>query len=350
MYEIVYKMFIFLLKMSDIDIKLNYMNKENQINQIKKIIKKLDKTEFNALLNLIKKDDSLSEYLKSFEEEFATKKMALGISLNEKKDDSFNFLKKIYADDINKISSLINNEDILKQIGGAKILLFGETGTGKTSFVEVLKENNPIIEFEKIDLENLISPKMGQTQISLLSKAVNLNNKYKNSRAVIFIDELDSFIHNRAMNSRNSSDVTEHSRIIATFLKFLDSLNTNLIIVAATNVIDLIDSAVIRRFNIKVEGIKVSFKDLILEANDTFIAKQDEIKLHTINKLLPLIKDDSFKLSALSEFKNQYIIEKSINEKVDPLYVFYELNKSKFSLDFVNMSKRLIKKLGVENE
>lgn len=318
----------------------------NELNNLKKIVKKLNKDEFNTLISIIKKDEELKSNADLLEEEFALRKMFLRTISNEG-TDNYELLRKIYAEEIYKLSSLINNIDILNRISGAKILIYGETGTGKTSLVEVIRDNNPKIKFEKLNLENLVSPKLGQTQINILTYVNNLNSNYKDEKIILFIDELDSFIHNRTFAK---SDVTEHSRIIATFLKFLDMLQPNIILIAATNIIELIDEAVLRRFNVKVEGKNIKFENIIEEANKTFLYEEDVIKLHTVNKIKPFIINDSFKLSTLSEYKNQYIIEKSINNIVDPLKLFFNLNKNHFTDNFETLSKRLVKKLGVDDE
>lgn len=235
-------------------------------------IKMLDEKQFDSFLkisdasivnnfSLIDEQKEIKEFIKSY----ALKNLDLKLNDINKNNSNFSFISKIYKEDIFRINNIIQNKNLLKQIGGAKILLYGETGTGKTTIVNKIIQDNPSISFKNdLDFTNLISYKMGQTQINLLKLSKEINEIEDST--IIFIDEFDSIITNRS----NKSDLGEHARIVGTFLKFLDEIPNNIILIAATNYKDTIDSAVLRRFNMLFETRMMLFPEFI-----SFLSQED---------------------------------------------------------------------------
>lgn len=119
-------------------------------------------------------------------------------------------------------------------------LLHGASGTGKTMFGQYVayKLNIPFI---YINFGNLISSYMGKTGNNLSQ----IFDYVKSIKCVFMIDEIDAISSKR--NSSTSVD-NEISRITISLMQNLDKLNSNTVLLSATNRFDIIDNAVVRRF------------------------------------------------------------------------------------------------------
>lgn len=119
-------------------------------------------------------------------------------------------------------------------------LLHGASGTGKTMFGQYVayKLNIPFI---YINFGNLISSYMGKTGNNLSQ----IFDYVKSIKCVFMIDEIDAISSKR--NSSTSVD-NEISRITISLMQNLDKLNSNTVLLSATNRFDIIDDAVVRRF------------------------------------------------------------------------------------------------------
>lgn len=121
-----------------------------------------------------------------------------------------------------------------------KVLLYGPPGCGKTMGAERLAWNIglPLL---KVKLDTLISSYFGES-------ATNLRAVFEaahNEPCVLFLDECD-FIAKRREGSR---DVGEVSRIVNTLLQLLEEYDAPGVLVAATNLDELLDPALFRRFD-----------------------------------------------------------------------------------------------------
>ncbi len=166
------------------------------------------------------------------------------------------------------------------------VLLYGPPGTGKTLIAKAVAHTTE---------SNFISIKGPE----LLSKWVGESEKgireiFRKARqaapCIIFLDEMDSLAPSRSSGS-SDSHVTE--RIVSQLLTEIDGLEElhNVLVIGATNRVDLIDSALLRpgRF------------DRILEIPLPDLKGREHIfKIHTKNK--PIVKDlDVAKLVDLTD-------------------------------------------------
>ena len=126
-------------------------------------------------------------------------------------------------------------------------LLYGESGTGKTTFGRYVayKMGMP---FCYLNFSSLISSRMGSTA-SNISKAFNyaINNP-----CVFMLDEVDCISIKRSDSSDGGPD-GEMGRVIITLMQEFDKLTNDIIVLGATNRIDRIDKALLRRFTVKHE-------------------------------------------------------------------------------------------------
>ncbi|MEO8935132.1 MAG: AAA family ATPase [Xanthomarina sp.] len=126
-----------------------------------------------------------------------------------------------------------------------KILLHGHTGCGKTATAHAigLALNKKVI---TLNLGGFVSSRLGET-------AKNLSEIFKtatNDNAILFIDEFD-FIGK--LRDYDTSDSGEIKRLVNALIQLIDHLSDNSMLICATNHIDIIDTALLRRFQIKLE-------------------------------------------------------------------------------------------------
>lgn len=295
------------------------------------ILMKINEKEYIKLRELFFKMGWTEKELREADEWYATKDYVLSATSVA----NGSIIEKLYEDEIDKISHILNNEELLEKINGLKIMFHGDTGTGKTSLVKKIANLNQNISIEDMNIEKLVSPKLGQTQINLIELANKLNAENKGKKIIIFFDEIDSIINNRT----EDNDVAEHSRIVSTFIKFMDMLDKNIIVFAATNLIKKIDIAIQRRFNIIVPGKKFSAKEFVEYFN--FENSGNPISIRLFNSTIKET-DASFSLSELNAFQEHLVIEESLRGKVEPLSMLIVYFKDKIKVDSENLSRRMI--------
>lgn len=132
-----------------------------------------------------------------------------------------------------------------KKTGGG-VLLYGPPGTGKTMIAKAIA-NEVGAKFYAVKGSDIVSKWVGDSEKNINSLFEEAN---KQDRAIIFIDEMDSLIGKRGLDTHNDKRVNE-------FLQQIDGFsgrNQNLLILGATNRPWDIDSAAMRsgRFSQKI--------------------------------------------------------------------------------------------------
>lgn len=162
------------------------------------------------------------------------------------------YLPEAIKDDILGIVRSAN-----KNISISKILFYGKPGTGKTesAFQIARLMNRDIL---TVKMEDLIDSHLGQTSKNIVTLFDEIRHLYSNNIVILF-DEIDALVMNRISNN----DLREMGRVTSTFLKELDSLSDNIILIATTNLVDYIDNALLRRFDAKISFDRYNNEDLI---------------------------------------------------------------------------------------
>ncbi len=121
-----------------------------------------------------------------------------------------------------------------------KILLIGPPGSGKTMTASALAGDLGIPLFTVV-FDTLITRFMGETA----SKLRLIFDAMSNITGIYLFDEFD------AIGARRSepNDVGEIRRVLSSFLQFLESDDSDSLIIAATNHPELLDPALFRRFD-----------------------------------------------------------------------------------------------------
>lgn len=180
--------------------------------------------------------------------------------LIEKKIASTSMIGKNSNDTIRQITRMMDlvygsktfsNIDLSFFDVNGSVLLYGIPGVGKTTIVMncinyALDKYG--IEAYTIDTPEVIVSNLGESTQNIykeLDEFASLNE------GILFIDEIDRLCVNR----NNKDEVSELKRVLIEIMKFMDenTLLSKKMIIACTNVIEQIDTALIRRFSIKKE-------------------------------------------------------------------------------------------------
>ena len=122
-----------------------------------------------------------------------------------------------------------------------RLLFSGPPGTGKTLSAEAFAGELKFPLFTVL-LHGLITKYMGETaqKLRLIFDAI------RTTRGVYLFDEIDALAASRG----NDNDIGEARRILNSFLQFLDEDTGPSIVVATTNIPEILDRAVLRRFDL----------------------------------------------------------------------------------------------------
>lgn len=126
-----------------------------------------------------------------------------------------------------------------------KVLLHGPPGCGKTSLSAYLAKSLclPLVQ---VGYHQLISSFLGETGAKLFKV---FEEAERIGSCLLLIDEFDSIGKARG----DAKDVGEMSRIVNSLLIYLDRMARDVLLVATTNRVDLLDPALARRFDLFLE-------------------------------------------------------------------------------------------------
>lgn len=160
-----------------------------------------------------------------------------------------------------------------------RLLLHGPPGNGKTVAAESLATMLDM-PFLFVNHHDLIDSHLGESCKNLSSAMKSAANQ----PCVLFIDEMDAV--GQARGSDGNSAGKEANRIVSSLLMQLDAMPQSVTFVAATNAIDLLDHALLRRFDSKIEFLpptasQVSSYLSVLKGRHPVLAEQriDEVEL-----------------------------------------------------------------------
>lgn len=125
-----------------------------------------------------------------------------------------------------------------------KVILHGPSGCGKTLASYVIAGELHKMMYV-INLGAIVSSKLGETSKNL----AKLFRRAASEDCVIFLDEFDSLGKVRDY----SQDHGEMKRVVNTILQLFDYLPQSSIVIAATNQVDFIDPALLRRFDVNIQ-------------------------------------------------------------------------------------------------
>lgn len=205
------------------------------------------------LLSLIKSVDSFKAQDLSYDE-------MKFLSKDKKQPSSLLFPNDLVTD----IMSICKS--ISKRNGIHRFLFVGKPGTGKTEacrhIARITKRDLLIV-----NIEDLVDSHLGQTPKNIVA-LFNEINKIVFENVIILFDEIDSLVLDRI----NSNDLREMGRATSSFLRQLDNLDNEAVIIGTTNLFDKLDEALLRRFEAVISFDRYSNRDLCEIADSYFHA------------------------------------------------------------------------------
>jgi len=174
----------------------------------------------------------------------ATKDLVFEITPQKQFDDLI--INEISLNVCKDLISEQHRADLLRSHGiepRNRILLTGSPGNGKTSLAEAIATHLMYPLFI-IRYENLIGSYLGET-------ATRLNNVFdyvKTRNCVLFFDEFDTIGKERG----DTKETGEIKRVVSSLLLQMDRLPSYVVVITASNHPELLDKAVWRRFQIRL--------------------------------------------------------------------------------------------------
>lgn len=130
-----------------------------------------------------------------------------------------------------------------------RVLLIGPPGNGKTSLAEAIAESL-MVQFVRVRYEGVIGSFLGETA----SRLRRLFEYVSTRRCVLFFDEFDTLGKERG----DPHDTGEIKRVVSSLLLQIDDLPSHVVVITATNHPELLDRAVWRRFQLRLNLPKPS--------------------------------------------------------------------------------------------
>lgn len=124
-----------------------------------------------------------------------------------------------------------------------RILLIGPPGNGKTSLAEAIAESL-MVPLIIVRYEGVIGTYLGETAVRLR----RLIEYTSTRKCVLFFDEFETLGKERG----DTHETGEIKRVVSSLLMQIDSLPSHVVVIGATNHPELLDRAVWRRFQIRM--------------------------------------------------------------------------------------------------
>lgn len=171
------------------------------------------------------------------------------------------------------INTDTNLEELAKGIKNnpnARLCLYGAAGTGKSAYCKYVAEilEKPVILKKASDLQ---SKWVGEAEKNIAAAF----REAKEEDAVLIFDEVDSFLQDRTQ-AKASWEVSQVNEMLVQMENF------NGVFIATTNLMDNLDKASVRRFDLKLE---FNFLDPN-QAWDMFLSYSKELGIENISKSL----------------------------------------------------------------
>ena len=125
-----------------------------------------------------------------------------------------------------------------------RVLLIGPPGNGKTSLAEALAESL-MVPLLRVRYDGIVGAYLGETAVRLRRLLEHASTR----KCVLFFDEFETLGKERG----DTHDTGEIKRVVSSLLLQIDDLPSHVVVVGATNHPELLDRAVWRRFQVRVD-------------------------------------------------------------------------------------------------
>ena len=172
-------------------------------------------------------------------------------------DDALYYISPRERKVVNDILLMQQRSELLLSVGikyRNAAIFYGPSGCGKTELARAIaKQTNRTLCV--VNLSNLIGSLLGETSKNIAK--IFSGVEQAGDRVVLFLDELEAITPIRRMMDRGSGD-KEIGRATMSMMQQLDHLSPQVILLAATNRMDALDEATLRRFTIHHEFLPLT--------------------------------------------------------------------------------------------
>ena len=318
------------------------MKKQNLINLVKYHVEKKDEAFATEVMEIAKDfdkhgDEAVAQYL-----------MELISNVNfyvpQGNYKNLNYLRKLEYSTKPLILPDAIEEDVIgvtKAIGNksglSKFLFYGEPGTGKTESAYQIARllDRDIL---SVDFEQLVDSRLGETAKNVVRLFDEINH-LQYGRVIVVFDEIDALVLDRI----NSNDLREMGRVTSVFLRELDKLNENVVLIATTNLFEKFDKALVRRFDAAISFNRYTKEDLISIADSMLItnlkhsinSRQD---LRLFNKILQNLDEIPYPGDLKQIIKTSVAFSDETNEYDYLRKIYSALNSDRGEVNLQNLS------------
>lgn len=190
-----------------------------------------------------------------------------GLIINDREDVS---LSDVFLSDENQrsIGQLIKEHRYVEELDkyglpvNNKVLLHGNSGCGKTTTAKAIARalGKPLL---ILNLSNIVCARIGETSQNIRQ----VFDKAGKDKAVLFLDEFDQIGKARG---NDDNDVGEMKRLVNTLIQLIDYFPKNALLICATNHPEIVDIALMRRFQLKI-GFELPSQEVLDSYYDTLL-------------------------------------------------------------------------------
>lgn len=183
-----------------------------------------------------------------------------------------------YIEELHRYGLPVNN----------KLMLHGSSGCGKTTTAKAIANalEKPLL---ILNLSNVICSRIGETSQNIKQ----VFDKAAREKAVLFLDEFDQIGKAR---DHDDKDVGEMRRLVNTLIQLIDYFPEKSLLIGATNHVEIIDKALLRRFQLTI-GFEMPTQSVLDTYYDNLLQKFPE-HLRIIQRKYGIsyaeAKDDTF--------------------------------------------------------
>jgi len=219
------------------------------------------------------------------------------------------------------------------------ILLYGPPNTGKTTlsyllFDRIKREVTNEINLYTVDIGKMLDPSLGQSSRNLGQIFEHLRKVSQDGSSVLLLlDELDTFCMSRNRSYEHDAIRRAMTTLMVELDKLHPSVTTKVLIIGITNVPELVDTAVVRRFSLKMSISPIldfeQFQNYLIYLNQSI---KYEFQLNTLEKLYEVYKRRQFAVGDIKALYKELYVDLMYNEnKSFSDDYFFKLFESAFS-------------------
>lgn len=228
------------------------------------------------------------------------------------------FLPDTVSRDLIAVSRLISTE----QYNLNKFIFIGSPGTGKTEAVGQLGRivNREVL---SIDFSQLVDSRLGQTPKNIFKLFEDIKMIPNPEKIIIIFDEIDSI----ALDRINEHDHREMGRATTAFLKGIDEIDRDVVIIATTNLGRQLDKALLRRFDMIIDFDRYTDDDLVEVAVGVLCSelKKQHKRIDNFQKIAKKFFKYLSKLPNPGELKNAIRVSVALCDASCPSSLFTEM-------------------------